>query len=107
MSQPLASSAITILNSYSTKQGLIFKLPTSTNGVNKILASWIKKAELDKHITYYCSRHSFAVMLLEESNTNLKTVADCLGHASTEHTIKYLNYVNKAKKKALSDLPEL
>ncbi|MBD3638344.1 MAG: site-specific integrase [Crocinitomicaceae bacterium] len=100
----LPKSALNILSNYKEKDGLIFKLP-STNSVNKTIKRWIARAKIKKHITFYCARHTFAVMLLSESQTNLKTVADCLGHTTTAHTLKYLNHVNELKVNALNKLP--
>ena len=50
--------------------------------------------------------NTFATQLLL-SGANLKTVADCLGHSSTRHTIKYLNYVDELKTEAISSLPSI
>lgn len=83
------------------KHGLI-----SHNAVNKAIKNWVKRAEIDKKITFYSARHSFAVLLLN-NKANLKTVADCMGHTSTVHTIKYLNYVENLQEEAIKNLPSL
>lgn len=75
----------------------------SETAVNKTLKNWIKRAGIDKHITFYCGRHTFAVRLLERG-ANLKTVADALAHKSTDHTIKYLNHINSLKDNATANL---
>ena len=41
------------------------------------------------------------------NGANLKTVADALGHSDTSHTIKYLNYVDALKDRAMDNLPEI
>jgi integrase len=102
----LNSSAKNILSQYTEKKGKIFNLP-SIASTNKTIGNWIKRAEIDKHITFHCGRHTFAVLLLTESKTNLLTVSKLMGHASTDHTIKYLNYADKAKKEAIGNLPEI
>ncbi len=83
----------------------IFSLPSDT-AINKSIKVWVKNARIDKHITFYCARHTFAVLLLS-SGTNLKTIADAMGQSSTRETIKYLNYIDEEKSKALKGLPNL
>ncbi|MCW5516159.1 site-specific integrase [Muriicola sp. Z0-33] len=89
-------------------EGLIFDLKhknkfLSEVAIKKNLTNWLRRAKIDKNITFYCGRHTFAVRLLS-NGANLKTVADALGHSSTAHTIKYLNYVNSIKDDATSNL---
>lgn len=83
----------------------LFDLPSRAT-VLKHLKRWVKRAGIKKNISFYCGRHTFATQLLIHG-ANLKTVADCLGHSSTAHTIKYLNYVNELKDEAIKNLPSL
>ena len=102
----LHTSAIKILELQKAKDyNTIFKLK-SDNAVNKVLKNAVKKAKIEKSISFYCGRHSFAVNLLK-NGANLKTVADCLGHTTTKHTLKYLNYVDELKEKAVNAIPEI
>lgn len=75
----------------------------SENGINKSLKTWVKKAGIEKHITFYCGRHTFATRLLI-NGTNVKTVADAMGHSNTNITHKYLNHVNNLKDEATGKL---
>jgi integrase/recombinase XerD len=68
-----------------------------------VLKNWIKKAEIEKNISFYCGRHTYAVNLLK-NGANLKTVSDAMGHSNTRHTVKYLNYVDSLKDTATSNL---
>lgn len=102
----LSKSAIKLLGDRSKE--LIFNLKIkdkfiSDTAINKNLKNWIKKAGIEKDITFYCGRHTFAVRLLA-NGVNLKTVSDALGHKSSAHTIKYLNHVNNIKDEATSNL---
>lgn len=81
----------------------VFNLPSNTT-VFKHLKRWVKIAGIQKNISFYCGRHTFATQLLIHG-ANLKTVADCLGHSTTTHTLKYLNYVDELKEEAISNLP--
>lgn len=84
----------------------VFNLPTHT-GCLKTLRSWVKNAGIQKHITWHCARHSFAVNLLGEYKTDIKTVASLLGHSGLKHTEKYTRAVDELKKKAINSLPEI
>jgi len=84
---------------------LVFNLP-STNGFNKVLKNWVKRTSIEKHITSYCGRHSFACMLLV-NGANPKTVADLLGHTSINVVDKYLKHVSQLNKKAVDNIPTI
>jgi integrase len=78
----------------------------SDNKVNKNLENWLKRTEIDKKITFYCARHSFACLLLM-NGANLKSVADAMGHTSTKTTLKYLNHVERLKDDAINNIPDI
>lgn len=104
---PLSDEIIKLLGAQKKHSSHIFDLP-SVNGTNKNIKSWVKKAKIDKHITFYCGRHTFAVnSLVHGKKANLKTVADSLGHTSTQHTVKYLNHVDKMKDKSILSIPSI
>lgn len=84
---------------------LLFKLPSHT-GCLKSLRAWTKKAGINKHITWHCARHSFAVNILN-NGANIKTVASLLGHSGLTHTEKYTRAVDKLKEDAINSLPTL
>lgn len=108
----IKDSILDLLGKRGDKNEFIFHLnnekgkPISDNGINKCLKNWVIRAKIDKHITFYCARHSYATQLLMHG-ANLKTVADALGHANTQHTLKYLNYIDSLADDAVDNLPEL
>lgn len=83
----------------------IFPLPSHTMCL-KALRRWVKRAGIDKHITWHCGRHSFAVNILN-NGANIKTVASLLGHSGLRHTEKYTRAIDKLKEDAINSLPEL
>ena len=83
----------------------IFPLPSHTMCL-KALRRWTKRAGIDKHITWHCARHSFAVNILN-NGANIKTVASLLGHSGLQHTEKYTRAVDSLKEAAINSLPEL
>ena len=87
------------------KETLIFNLPSHTMCL-KALKRWTAIAGIDKHITWHCARHSFAVNILN-NGANIKTVASLLGHSGLKHTEKYTRAVDSLKEQAINSLPEL
>lgn len=88
-----------------SKDTLIFPLPTHTMCL-KALRRWTAKAGIDKHITWHCARHSFAVNILN-NGANIKTVASLLGHSGLKYTEKYTRAIDSLKEAAINSLPEL
>lgn len=84
---------------------LIFPLP-SYEMCSKALRRWVKRAGINKHISWHCARHSFAVNILN-NGANIKTVASLLGHSGLKHTEKYTRAIDSLKQEAINSLPEL
>ena len=84
---------------------LVFDLPSHTMCL-KALRRWVKRAGIDKHITWHCARHSFAVNILN-NGANIKTVASLLGHSGLKHTEKYTRAVDSLKQAAIDSLPPI
>ncbi len=84
---------------------VIYPLP-SYEMCLKALNRWVKRAGINKHITWHCARHSFAVNILN-NGANIKTVASLLGHSGLRHTEKYTRAVDSLKQQAIASLPAL
>lgn len=84
---------------------VIFPLP-SYEMCLKALRRWVKRAGINKHISWHCARHSFAVNILN-NGANIKTVASLLGHSGLKHTEKYTRAIDSLKQDAINSLPEL
>jgi len=87
------------------KESLIFPLP-SYEMCLKAIKRWVKRAGINKHISWHCARHSFAVNILN-NGANIKTVASLLGHSGLKHTEKYTRAIDSLKQDAINSLPEL
>lgn len=86
----------------------VFQLPSQT-ACNKTLKALVKRAGINKHITWHCARHSFAVNLLTirgDNKPDIKTVSATLGHTSLKHTEKYTRLVDEVRKSAINALPD-
>ena len=105
---PLNDGLLTLIGNPSEDSNLdslVFPLP-SYESCCKSLRRWVKRAGIDKHISWHCARHSFAVNILN-NGANIKTVASLLGHSGLKHTEKYTRAVDKLKEDAINSLPEL
>lgn len=108
----LKENILNFLGERGKKDDFIFNLKNnknvflSTNGINKCIKNWVEQAEIDKHITFYCARHSFATQLLQYG-ADLKSVSNAMGHTNVKSTIKYLNYIDNLKDDAIDNLPDI
>ncbi|MDM1549449.1 phage integrase SAM-like domain-containing protein [Empedobacter falsenii] len=64
--------------------------------VNVPLVEIMKTAEINKHITYYCARHSFAT-ILKFKNVSIDIIKEALGHKDIQSTMSYLNTLPSQK----------
>ncbi|MBR6541012.1 MAG: site-specific integrase [Bacteroidales bacterium] len=88
-----------------TRDSLIFNLP-SYEACLKAVKRWVKRAGIDKHISWHCARHSFAVNILN-NGANVKTLASLLGHSGLKHTEKYTRAIDSLKQDAINSLPKI
>ena len=78
------------------KEHVFHQLQITSTTVEVILGEWMKEAGIEKHITYHCSRHTAATMLLT-LGADLYTVSKILGHSSIKMTEVYAKIVDKKK----------
>ena len=70
---------------------------------NRYLKEIMQIANIDKHMTMHCGRHTFAVIGLNELDWSMELVSHFLGHSSINVTIKhYAKYQNKHKKEKMN-----
>lgn len=86
-----------------TRESLVFNLPTYEACLHA-LKRWVSRAGIDKHISWHCARHSFAVNVLN-NGANIKTLASLLGHSGLKHTEKYTRAIDSLKEDAINSLP--
>jgi site-specific recombinase XerD len=101
----LNSDAMKIIKHRLKPNALLFKLPSHTACL-KNLRSWLKNAEINKHIGWHNSRHSFASNLIE-CGTDIYTASKLLGHTSLKHTARYVRESNRLKEQAVNNFPRL
>ena len=71
--------------------------------MNVALSQWMLRAGITKQITFHCSRHTFATLLLAKG-ANLFTVSKLLGHSEIRTTQIYANIIDQIKNDAVNTL---
>ncbi len=115
-SLPLAQQAVDILKaqensakSAKTKIAIpssaVFKLPSKA-ALDKAIKRWVKRAGIQKHISFHCARHTFATLGLT-SGVDLYTVSKLLGHRNISTTQIYAQIVDQKKRDAVNLFPKL
>jgi site-specific recombinase XerD len=83
---PLSPAAIELLGKHK-KRGLVFPDLTGYK-LSFYIPRLLKLAKIEKHITFHCFRHTFAMRLLE-NGVDIYTIATLLGHKSVTSTQVY------------------
>ncbi len=73
---------------------------------NIALSKWMLKANITKHITFHCARHTHATLLINKG-VELYTVSKLLGHKEIRTTQIYAKLVNDTKITAVDKLPSI
>jgi len=103
---PVPEQAIKLLGERKNDKDLVFDGLEYGADKNKLLANWVMKAGITKHITFHCARHSFATLQLTHG-TDIYTVSKLLGHKNLKTTEIYGHVISKKKIEAASRIPEL
>ena len=77
---PLSNEALKWMPCKSKDEARVFhQLRITSTTVEVVLGEWMQEAGIQKHITYHCSRHTAATLLLT-LGADLYTVSKILGH---------------------------
>lgn len=94
---PLSNEALKWMPRKSKGDERVFhQLRITSTTVEVVLGEWMQEAGIQKHITYHCSRHTAATLLLT-LGAGLYTVSKILGHRSIRMTEVYAKIVDKKK----------
>ena len=93
---PLSKEALDCLYPKDYADEPIFTLPAGASNIERNLTKWMQNAKITKHITYHCSRHSFATMMLT-LGADIYTTSKLLGHANVNTTSIYAKIVDQKK----------
>jgi integrase/recombinase XerD len=98
----LNSAAMSLLGQPGKPEDLVFKLPTA-NGANKTVKAWVKRAGIEKKITWHNARHSFGTNLIFHG-ADVTTASSLLGHSTLKHTQRYVKAANELKQRATDSI---
>ena len=97
--------ALSLLPKVDDETKPVFRIP-SNKTANYWLSEWVKAAGINKHITFHCSRHSCATLLLS-NGMGLQNVQAQLGHTSSKTTEVYAKLVNAARKQTATKMDSI
>ena len=100
---PISKAAINILGERQN-EGLVFTKLTESI-LNSHLSRWLKAAGINKHITFHCFRHTFA-MMLQELGTGIYVISNLLGHKNVSSTQHYAKMKSSDAQEAIDRMDE-
>lgn len=102
---PLSDEARKWLPEAKGKDVPFFTLPVAAT-ISWNLERWMKKAGIDKHITFHCARHTFATMILT-LQSDIYTTSKLLGHKHVATTEIYAKVIDKKKVESMTMLDDM
>ena len=96
---PISKQAKEILASVYTRNDKLFA-EMDYNQMRSALANWVPLGRFNKHITFHCSRHTFATIQLMQG-TDIVTLQKLMGHKNISTTLIYAKIVDKLKEDAV------
>ncbi len=109
---PLTDALIELIEAKiegASKDTLVFTLPSHTMCL-KALRRWVKRAGINKHITWHCARHSFGTNMAAtaaQKGFSVRVVQEMMGHSSLRYTERYTRVVDEQKRKAMAELSKM
>ena len=86
---PISHEALELCGEWG--KGLVFKGLTRAM-THHPLKKWIADAGIKKKITFHCSRHTFATLMIQQQQMGIFELSKCLGHKTLEMTKRYVKY---------------
>ena len=102
---PMNETAIELLPERGKGGEKIFDVPT-IQALDKALRKWVKRAGIEKRVSFHTARHSFATIGLE-LGTDIFTVSKLLGHADVTTTQIYATIIDHKKEEAVYKIDNL
>lgn len=98
---PIRKRLLSLLDMNSSS-GLIFENPVMEDSqTNKYLKAIMCEAKINKHITFHCARHSFAIISLL-LGVKIEVVSDILGHSELTTTQRYARVVDRLREQEMN-----
>lgn len=103
---PMSEQAMSLLGKRGAPDDRVFVGLKYSAYMNVELSKWVMKAGITKNITFHCSRHTAATLLLT-NGTDLYTVSKILGHRDIRTTQLYGKIVDGLKIKGVNSIPQI
>ncbi len=100
---PISDEAFEMCGKQGKPEQIVFPNIPSTAYFKSRLNSWLKKAGIERHMTFHCFRHSFATLQLEHG-TDIYTIKEMMGHTSVNTTQIYTHIVDPTRRRAANML---
>jgi len=101
------SQAIEHMGDRRNDDDLVFEGLKYSDYFNVALSRWVLRAGITKHITFHCGRHTYATLLMNIEGVDLLTVMKLLGHKNIKATQIYAKIMDKTKRDAVNQLPQI
>lgn len=102
----ISKEAMKICGEPGKPEDAVFKGIGKTSSDKMRLKAWVAASGIDKHITFHCLRHTFAMRMLNDAHQQITTVQKLLGHKSMNSTMIYAKVQNSLQRDAV-DNPDL
>jgi len=96
---PISKQAFELMGNRGEDNEKVFKDIHYSAWQNYLILDWIRKAGINKHITFHNFRHTYATLQLT-LGTDIYTVSKMLGHRELKTTQIYAKIVDDTKRKA-------
>ncbi len=100
---PLNPNAQMILEKQKQNRVFVFKLSNHVPSINRTVKKMIKRTNIDKHVHFHCSRHTFATLLVSEG-VDIFTISKLMGHRDIKSTMVYAKVMDEKKEKAVNSM---
>ena len=99
----ISPSAVRFMGERGKDNDLVFDF--GYHKMSYFLKKWMMKVGIQKHITFHCARHTFAVMMISLGN-DLFVTQKLLGHKNINTTQIYAKVLDKSKREAIDKIPK-
>lgn len=103
---PIRKRLLSLINQDNTTEFIFDNPVLEDNQTNKYLKAIMGIAKIDKHITFHCARHTFAVISLL-LGVSIQVVSDILGHSELKTTQRYAKVVDEQRNNEMDNWDKL